>query len=257
MSIYNVRLYDYGTSQQVRFYQKPVEKESNSVASLLKPEKKADTTPKERTEAQINHSKQVSQNRTKQTIYEITRANTWDWFITLTFDREKIDSSDYDLLVKTTRKWFDNTKRRRAPGLRYIIIPELHKDGIHYHFHGLLAEADGLTFTDTGILQDGKEVYNISDFNLGFTTATRVEDTHRAASYVTKYITKELEETIKGKRRYLASRNCKRPHVYEYNMSPEEKDDILYQVSDDIVYMSTQHAAGQRVSYIELQRKSK
>ena len=30
--------------------------------------------------------------------------------------------------------------------MKYIIVPELHKDKEHYHFHGLLANVDNLTF---------------------------------------------------------------------------------------------------------------
>lgn len=262
MPSYNVRLYDYPTNQQVRIYQRPVRSESETVKDFKARKRKEEDSsmrekiPEQRSEAAAAHSRQVSQNRTKQSVYEITRANTWEWFITLTFDREKIDSSDYSLVSRTVRRWFNNMQQRKAPDLIYMIIPELHKDGIHYHFHSLLACTGDLAFVESGVVQDGKMVYNLPDFRLGFTTATKVEDTHRAAAYVTKYITKELETAIRGKRRFLASRSCRRAKIYEYNMTPEEKNDILFQISDDITHMNTQlvGAAHQQISYIELKK---
>lgn len=255
---YNVRLYDYPETQQVRIYGRPVKKDIPTVKAKPKVKeasKKSDARAG-RSEAAEKHSKQVSLNRAKQIIYEILRANTWEYFITLTFDREKVDSSDYDLLVKTVGKWFNNVKARKAPELKYFIVPELHLDGIHYHFHGVIAQADGLQFVDSGIVKNGMTVYNMPDFKLGFTTATKVEDTKRVSSYITKYITKDLDAKLKGKRRYLASRNCKRAEVFEYNMTPEQKDDVLLQIADDITFMSTQHisSAKQSVSYIELKK---
>lgn len=274
MSIYNVRLFDYGSSQQVRIYTNPIITEDDKIGKederkkKKKKEKDKDNEdvsqtendnvsdfPNE-TENEKNNERsfKVSTNRTKQKIYELARSNDWDWFITLTFDREKIDSSDYDLLVNTVRYWFNNVKKRKAPDMKYLIIPELHKDGIHYHFHGLLADADGLQFVDSGIVQGGKTVYNMPDFKMGFTTATKVEDTHRVASYICKYITKQLELHIKGKRRYLASNNCNRPVVRDYNMTPEEKTDLLDCISERITYMKQQDVpeSGQSIKYIEL-----
>lgn len=256
MSIYNVRLYDYDGTQQVRIYKKPVTRKEYHIEKP-KIDKQNDSKSKDRSPEAAEHSKQVSQNRTKQVVYELTRSNRWDWFITLTFNPDKIDRSNYELLLATVRKWFNNIKQRKAPAMKYIIIPELHQDGVNYHFHGLLADAYGLEFLDSGIIdKSGKNVYNIPDFRYGFTTATRVESSQKAAAYITKYITKELEVTIKGKRRYLASRNCKRADIYEYNMTPEEKDDILFQISQDITYMNTQHIspAGQLINYVEFQK---
>lgn len=270
MSIYNVRLFDYGSSQQIRIYSNPVytEDEKRGKKDEKKNKKRkdneddlqvsddsiSDLSVNDENEKNCNRSFKVSTSRTKQKIYELARSNKWDWFITLTFDRKKIDSSDYDLLVKTVGSWFNHVKSRKSPDLKYLIIPELHKDGLHYHFHGLLADADGLQFVDSGIVQGGKIVYNMPDFKLGFTTATKVDDTHRVASYICKYITKQLELRIKGKRRYLASKNCNKPVVRDYNMTPDEKSDLLDCISERITHMKQQDLpeCGQRIKYIEL-----
>lgn len=266
MSIYNVRFYEYGgVSRQLRFYKRPITRKEG-IKDLLKPSKPScaasnvqdkKKSPEERIRSrEIEHSINVSQNRTKQNIYQITRANCWEWYITLTLDPKMIDRTDYDLCVKTVRKWFNNIKTRICPDLKYIIIPELHKDGKSYHFHGLLANTEGLTFSDSGIRQKGRKVFNLADYKLGFTNCTRVDDTRKVSAYITKYITKNLEISIKGKRRYLASKNCDKAEVKEYNVTPEEKDVLLFYASamGEIGYMKSQDVpeAGQLINYIEL-----
>lgn len=263
MSAYNVRLYDYKYSQQVRIYSRTINKETETEKEIkadIRNNRKKEVTEKdedrERTQEEIEHSMEVSVNRTKQKIYEIARSNDWEWFITLTFDRDKIDSSNYDSLVNTVRKWFNHVKERKAPNMKYLIVPELHLDGEHYHFHGLLADCDGLTFVDSGIKQKKKKVFNIKDFKFGFTTATRVEDTKRVSSYISKYITKDLEKHIKGKRRFLYSKNCEKAKVYEYAMTDDEKKALLDMVSNEITFAKSQTVtvAGQKINYFELRK---
>lgn len=277
---YNVRLYEYAESRQIRIYSKTIgtdkeenENEKTETYENTEQHEKDNytiTSPFDGTEllnvefedylkfkeSKRKRSQSVSMNRSKQNIYELARANKWEYFITLTFDRNKIDSSDYDSLVKQVGKWFNNVKSRKAPNLKYMIVPELHKDGIHYHFHGLLANCDGLSIVDSGVVQDGKTVYNLTDFKYGFTTATKVQDTNKVSSYICKYITKELETVLKGKRRYIASRNCDRPQIIEYNLTDDEIKDMLDSVTPDVTHMKTQQFAefGQSVRYIELKR---
>lgn len=265
MGCYNVRLYEYEKSYQIRLYKRYVENKKGTLKELYKPEKspKMEKSKKQikpelriRTPREIEHSMTVAQNRAKQNIYQITRANRWDWYITLTLDPEKIDRSNYDACVAAVRKFFNNVKQRYAPDLKYIIIPELHKDGKSYHFHGLLSDCEGLTFTDSKVRQKGKKVYNLQQYTLGFTNCTKVTDTRKVSAYITKYITKELQAHIKGKRRYLASNNCKRGEVTEFNIRPEEKQKLLAYCSmcEEIGHMKSQTIApaGQCISYIEL-----
>lgn len=288
MAIYNMRRFIYANSEQIRFYRKPVIKEDEDrkeeqnksyiyntfhdipvdfefdklkdISDLLT---KKDI-PIENQIISDNllpmddlvnvRSKKVASNRAKNKVYELARANSWDWFLTFTFDRQKVDSSNYDDTLKKIRKWLDNQKQRFAPDLKYLIIPELHADKVHYHFHGLLADCGDMKFVDSGHKKKGETIYNLESFKFGFTTATRVKDTGRVASYIVKYMTKELTDSLNGHHRYLASRNLKKPEIVEYNLSPEEYLDLLACISDDIGYMKNvvNENCGQRVTYIEL-----
>lgn len=150
-----------------------------------------------------------SMRRTKCKVYDYCLSNNWDWFVTLTFSPEKVDRYDYDSCVQALASFF-HLLRRKCPGIRYIFVPEHHADGA-FHFHGLLANCDGLEFVFSGIRQNSKDVYNIPGYKLGFSTATKVQDSFKAGGYVCKYITKDLCQVSKGRKRYWASRNLQLP----------------------------------------------
>lgn len=149
--------------------------------------------------------------RSKTAIIDYSKANIWTYFITITFDKEKIDRYDYDIITQRLSNQLNNIRKRVAPNLKYIIVPEQHKDGA-WHFHGLLADIDGLKLKKSGkkdLLH--RPIYNIPNFNLGFTTATEVSDTQKVSGYITKYITKSLVENTFNKRRYWTSLNLDKP----------------------------------------------
>lgn len=166
-------------------------------------------------EARRQESYRISRNRTIHSIYDIARSNPWEWFLTFTFDGKKVDRYDYAECTKKFSKWLNNMKRI-CPDMKYICVPEQHKDGA-FHFHGLFSDIDGLRFVFSGKLdKQGRCIYNIGNYHFGWTTGTRVEDFHRASSYLCKYITKDLCAVTSGKKRYWASRNVSRPIVEEF-----------------------------------------
>jgi hypothetical protein len=76
----------------------------------------------------------------------------------------------------------------RRHGLRYILVPELHKDGA-IHFHGFFA--GGINVLDSGVERDGRPVLNLPQWPYGFTTAQRLYGEYSAAvGYCCKYIGK-------------------------------------------------------------------
>ena len=147
-------------------------------------------------------------------IYDISRCNSWDLFVTLTFDPKKVDSFNYDDVTKKLQNWLI-VMRRNNNNLKYIIVPELHKSG-RFHFHGLFANCDGLKLVDSGERDSkGNIIYNIDNYKLGFTTATKVINTDAVNKYIAKYVTKDLFKNTMYKRRYWASKNCNKPTVKE------------------------------------------
>lgn len=152
-----------------------------------------------------------SQNRAKSKIYDYLRSNTWDLFVTLTFDPKKVDSFDYEQCQNRVSKWLNNLKSRYCKDLQYLIVPELHKSG-RYHFHGVFKNIEGLDLVYSGKQDtDGTPIYNIDCYTYGFTTATYIKSHEKVCSYVAKYITKELSGHLKGKKHYWVSRGLALP----------------------------------------------
>ena len=152
-----------------------------------------------------------SRNRAKNMIYDYARSNDFDYFVTLTFNPDVVNSFDYSECGKRLSDWLANVRRRYAPDLKYLFVPELHKSG-RYHFHGLIGNIGSLRLEDSGHYTiDGNTIYNLGNYKLGFTTATKITDKYRTATYIGKYITKELSGHIKGKKHYWVSTNLSLP----------------------------------------------
>lgn len=153
-----------------------------------------------------------SYRRTLNKIHDLARCEKWTMFYTLTFSPSVVDRQDFGACMKKARKWFDNIKQRKANDLKYLIIPELHEDGVSWHIHGLVCNDEGVSYVDSGKKdKDGRIIYNVEKYRFGWSTATKIDDTKKISSYVLKYITKDLCERSLGQRRYYRSNNLQEP----------------------------------------------
>ena len=248
-----MKKYHYADGVQVRFYKKPLIKGYSVITEQT--EINLNLTI-EQLEEKHRRSIESSMNRTIQSIYGIARANVWDWFLTLTINPQMLDSTDYDLVTKKASQWLNNLKKRVAPDMKYILVPELHKDGKKWHLHGLLSDCGNLSFEETPIVKNGKTIYNLGNWQYGFSTATRVEHTGKVSHYITKYITKDLCELSQGRRRYWSSLNCYRMNdVLEIDYFTEaEKEEYIRNNGTNIQHMKCSECkkSKQQVQYIEL-----
>lgn len=127
-------------------------------------------------------------SRARKQVFELCACNNLDLFFTLTLNKELIDRYDYKAAVRKFGQWADNHVRRR--GLKYVAVPELHKDGA-VHFHGL-CNKEAVCLVDSGKKSKGQTVYNLPGWRLGFTTAISLYgERNAAAHYVAKYISKQ------------------------------------------------------------------
>lgn len=163
-------------------------------------------------------SKRKSLTRSKNKVFDYARNNVWEWFLTFTFSSDCVNSrEDFVETSKKIRTWFNNQKKRYSPDGKYLLVPEGHKNGA-WHYHALVS---GFNFnmsvainphTCKPIKFKGLTVYNVLDYKLGFTTATRVTHTQKASNYIAKYINKSLID-LDGRQRYYVSNNCTLPQV--------------------------------------------
>ena len=183
-------------------------------------------------ERKKEHSLYSSLNRTRSALYMYARQCNWEYFITLTYSPDMIENRyDFSLCMKKCSRWIRNCQNRKAKELLYLLVPEQHKDGA-WHIHGLLCNTTGLTFTDSGKRYDGKIVYNLDDWKLGFSTATKVTDTYKVSNYITKYITKYLCAVTPGKQRYFVSKSIPKPKTFTALIDPDEVDSFIQEVAD-------------------------
>ena len=268
---YNVKIIDYLDSTQVRIYGRPVKLEDKIkiTESLQKANVKQTKQEKsQRTYEQVQHSIRTSVNRTVNQIYALSRSNRWDYFITLTIDPKKLDSTDFNLISEKLNIWTNNLKKRYCPDLKYIIVPELHKDKTKWHFHGLFANVSNLPLVFSGKVCVGKYIYdyvkkpyatkifNLPLWKYGYSTATKVRDTARASSYITKYITKDLSRILQNQHRFLASQNVSRPVEHVFNIDYEQLQDIMLKHFEHLDYMTNVQvpSALQEITYMEFNK---
>lgn len=169
-----------------------------------------------------------SMRRARSKLRRLALANGFDYFVTLTLDPAKIDRYDGAAVTKALSRWCDNMVRRH--GLRYILVPEQHKDGA-FHFHGFMA-GEGLRVEDSGVEWDGRPVYNLPQWSLGFTTAQTLYGEYSAAvGYCCKYIGKQQGQRPLG-RWYYSGGDLREPAkdylIMDYReMAEEFKDEAV------------------------------
>jgi hypothetical protein len=155
-------------------------------------------------------------SRTRSTVFSLCLCNDFDLFITLTVSAAKCDRYDLEAYAKKLRKWLNNYNSRTGANVQYILIPEQHKDGA-WHIHGLikgLPESHLKLFRKT---EDGRTRYTWPAYEaaFGWGSLERIRDKEKCAGYISKYITKQVENTTikKHDHLYYCSKGLKRGEV--------------------------------------------
>jgi hypothetical protein len=167
--------------------------------------------------------------RARTAVRDIAMSNDFRYFVTLTLDETRVNRYDMGDITRKLNAWLSNQVQRR--GLRYVIVPELHRDGA-IHFHGLFNDA--LECRDSGtcippgggrprkprskserekwLAEGGRVVWNLPGWTLGFTTALElVGDYSAAVGYVCKYIGKQGDKP--GGRWYYSGGELRGPAI--------------------------------------------
>lgn len=173
-----------------------------------------------------------AQRRARTKVRDLALSNEFRYFVTLTLDGGKVDRYDVAAVTKKLNQWLDNAVRRH--GLKYVLVPELHKDGA-IHFHGFVNDA--LRVVDSGTVippeggkprrprsarqraqwleNGGHVVFNLPQWKVGYTTAIELYGEYSAAvGYVCKYINKGSEKV--GGRWFYHGGDLREPEV-EYS----------------------------------------
>lgn len=163
-----------------------------------------------------------AQRRSRTAVRDLALSNPFRYFVTLTFDRTRVDRWNDREVLRVTRNWLDNMVRRH--GLAYVLVAERHKDGaIHFHgfFNGAVEGRDSGHKTSRG-----QVIYNLPAWPWGFTTAMEVYGEYAAAvNYCCKYISKGTEKV--GGRWYYHGGDLRKPDVEYLNSDWKEVSENL------------------------------
>lgn len=254
--VYNCKVLEYAENRaQLRFYPQEIHV-NDSISSKIsdKIQQSKELNEKQGIESDKEKSNKNSLNRTIKTIYEITRSNVWDYFITFTFNPERINRQNYDDCLKACKNYLDFIKRNYCRDLKYICIPEFHpSDGVSYHFHGLLGNCDNLPTVESGIFdKKGRVIYNLPNYIYGWNTATKIDNNFAVCAYMTKYISKDLVTNTSYQNRYICSRNVNRPKETNIYMNDNTFRNILTMNIDDVLYTKKVKTDNGYMYYVEL-----
>ena len=193
-----------------------------------------------------------SMRRARSKLRRLALSNEFDYFVTLTLDPERIDRFDGAAITRRLNQWCSNMVKRH--GLRYIIVPEQHKDGA-WHFHGFFA-GEGLKIVDSGTIrrpdrkqpqrpqseaeraqwlaEGGQIVYNLPQWPYGFSTALKLYGEYRAAvTYCTKYVGKQNGERPLGRWYYSGGALAEPPKEYaclDYRELQQHPDAVEFEI---------------------------
>lgn len=229
MEVYNVKevIFRDGTID-TRIYLHDV-----FIPHKIERKKKREEIPEDEQEDNLRRSA----SRAKQKIYEISRNEIWEWFVTLTLSPQKVDRFNYGECCKKVSQWLNNL-RKKCPDLKYIVVPEEHEKG-GYHFHGLFSgiSEDMISYSGHDHYKTGDKIYNLASYKFGWSTMTKVKNNEACVKYLTKYITKDLIQSTKGRKKYWVSRNVERPCTAFSFQTDEDRCFLWQELSEDAVYM--------------------
>lgn len=153
--------------------------------------------------------------RSKLACQRIAKANAKDWktFITLTFEENILN---IDKANKKLKNFIDSV-RRIYKDFKYICIPEFQKRGaVHYHMlTNIDINNDKLIYKQ----EDNQKYKHVKYWNNGFTKVDNLNnDIKKIIGYISKYMTKDIDNRLYNRHRYLYSKNLQTPKVSYLNL---------------------------------------
>lgn len=237
---YNVKLVDCNEYIQVYFYKKKkIKKNIVKDFDLNLKKLNIDTNLNNNTNNFDNELKKIEERniiRSKLSCQRLAKANMKDWetFITLTFEE---NITDVQKANKQFRYFIDKIRRVKKD-FKYLCITEFQKRGaIHYHLlTNININDDTLMYTQN----DNKNFRHVKYWHNGFNSVEILKgDTKKIIGYISKYMTKDIDDRLFSKHRYFYSQNLIKPksnfidldnekEVKFYNEKIQDKE-LIYQ----------------------------
>ena len=184
----------------------------------------------------------VARARTR--VFELAICNNFEYFITLTINKEKLDRYELKEYIKKLGQFIRDYRKKHSTDIQYLLIPEKHIDGA-WHMHGLIKgiPADQLKKNEYGYLdwEDYKKRF-------GYCSIDKIKNKEAVSKYITKYVRKSFDTdrgvTEKESKLYYCSRGLRRPQKKkEGTLNGYQLDKIPFKYEND--YVRTGFLTGQ------------
>lgn len=183
-------------------------------------------------------STNISRARSK--VHEYAACNDWEYFCTFTISKEKCNRYDLKEFYNSFSKFINNYNERRLPAgmkVSYLLIPEKHEDGA-WHLHGFVS---GINPDDIYTNQNGYLVWKQYDEKFGYISMDKIRDLDRCANYILKYVTKNLDKSVKDQEchLYYCSKGLKRAEVIFKEVNMDLGMPYDYESEDGLIKIKT------------------
>ncbi len=163
-------------------------------------------------------------------------------FITLTIAENITDINEANKIFDVWRTKAQSELKKEKKELSYVCVPEFQKRGAtHYHLlTNLDYESSSLIipqveFTEKQMSEMTQEqrdkCKDVKYWKYGFSRVDNLTDIHDVVGYISKYMTKNIDDRLWGKRRYLASHNLKKPSTLFIDSEEDRGFEYLLHIS--------------------------
>lgn len=205
--------------------------------------------------------------RSKLECQRLAKANMEDWksFITLTFEENIIDLKEAN---KKFRYYIDKIQRLKKD-FKYLCITEFQKRGaIHYHLLTNLEcnskfipkQPIKSLYNPSSRTWKELEYYDLPYWIDGYSSAEPMDsDSKKVVGYISKYMTKDVDNRLFNRHRYFYSRNLNRPKESYINIENIKHSNYLKKIIQDkeLIYQNeyANPYDNNKVSFLELLKK--
>lgn len=137
-------------------------------------------------------------SRARHVISELALCNEWEYFVTLTINKEYYDRYDLETFMAALGKWLSNYSARKTGGVKidYLLVPDLDKRGA-WHLHGFM---NGVPPEHLSKFENRKYLKRLTkkgylkwpayESKFGFCALGKVQSKAAVAAYISKCIRK-------------------------------------------------------------------
>lgn len=260
---YDIKFVDCGEFYQVYYYQNKktgTTKKDDTDLNLRKLQIKSFMNNEEQkeTKTELKDGNKIEDRniiRSKLSCQRLAKANSkiWETFITLTIAENEQNIEKANKMLHS----FTVQIRRIKKDFAYIAIPEFQKRGaIHYHLlTNISIDDDNLIYSQ----EDNPKYKHIKYWNKGFTSIEPLkDDIKKIVGYISKYMTKDVDNRLFGHHRYLYSQNLETPKESYINSDSERDYDFFTKKIQDkhLVYENVyiNPYDNSKVTFLEFQK---